>query len=100
MRNVIGTLKSNILCQYDLKGSSLNRTTELEIDKVNRIVMKDNNFEEIEKFILLDKSEIERLRTISKADAFFLTDMGIMDYSLFVVKLSLTKEQVNKLFYP
>jgi 1-phosphatidylinositol-4-phosphate 5-kinase len=98
MRNVIGSLKNNILCQYDLKGSSLNRTTELEIDKVNKIVMKDNNFEEIEKYILLEKGEINRLRAISKADAYFLTDMGIMDYSLYVVKLSLGREQIRAIF--
>jgi 1-phosphatidylinositol-4-phosphate 5-kinase len=98
MRNVIGGFKSNIMCQYDLKGSSLNRTTELEIDKIERIVMKDNNFEEIEKFLLIEKNEIERLRVGTKVDAAFLNDMEIMDYSLFVVKLSLTKDQMSELF--
>jgi hypothetical protein len=96
MRNVIGPLKTNILCQYDLKGSSLNRTTEMEIDKVQRIVLKDNNFEEIEKYLLILPNDIERLRAQAKSDAFLLTEMEIMDYSLFVVKLSLSKDQVFK----
>ncbi len=94
MRNVIGQFKDYALCKYDLKGSSINRKTEFEIDTVNNIVMKDINFEEIEKYLLLNKVDIEKIRSITSADAYFLTDMGIMDYSLFVVKLSLNSSEV------
>ena len=97
MRNVIGPFKNNILCKYDLKGSSLNRKTDFEIDSIEKIVMKDLNFEEIEKYILIGKQEVERLRICTKTDARFLNEMSIMDYSLFVVKISINKEEV--LFY-
>lgn len=94
MRNVIGPFRNNTLCKYDLKGSSVNRKTDFEIDSVQKIVMKDINFEEIEKYILLNEVNIERLRSLSTADAYFLNDMEIMDYSLFLVKITLSNKQV------
>ena len=98
MRNVIGQFKRNVLCSYDLKGSSLNRKTDFEIDNVHKIVMKDLNFDEIEKCLLLNKVDIERLRFACMTDAYFLNDMDIMDYSLFVVKISLNKEEIEEIF--
>jgi 1-phosphatidylinositol-4-phosphate 5-kinase len=98
MRNVIGPFKPNILCKFDLKGSSLNRKTSFEIDLVHNVVMKDLNFDEIEKFLILDKLGIERLRFACMTDAYFLNDMEIMDYSLFVVKLSLNIEVIEEIF--
>ena len=56
--------------------------------------MKDINFEEIEKYILIRKEEVERLRICAKTDAGFLNEMSIMDYSLFVVKISINREEV------
>jgi hypothetical protein len=98
MRNVIGQFKKNVLCKYDLKGSSLNRKINFEIDNVHKIVMKDLNFDEIEKCLLLSKVDIERLRFACMTDAYFLNDMDIMDYSLFVVKISLNREEIEELF--
>ena len=98
MRNVIGQFKNNALCKYDLKGSSLNRRTDFEIDTVHKIVMKDLNFDEIEKYLVMDKVDIERLRFACMTDAYFLNDMDIMDYSLFVVKLSLNNKEIQEIF--
>jgi hypothetical protein len=98
MRNVIGQFKNNALCKYDLKGSSINRKEIFEIDNVHKIVMKDVNFEEIEKYLLLSKYDIERLRFACTTDAYFLNDMDLMDYSLFVVKLSLNNEEIEEIF--
>jgi len=98
MRNVIGSFKNHILCKYDLKGSSVNRKTDFEIDSVEKIVMKDLNFDEIEKYIILSNLDKERLRFACTADAYFLNDMEIMDYSLFVVKLSLTNKEMESVF--
>lgn len=95
MRNVIGPFNDKALCKYDLKGSSMNRKEEFEIDNVERIVMKDINFEEIEKYILIPKNEIKRLRNATKIDADFLSDLYVMDYSLFLVKISVNQEEVR-----
>lgn len=98
MRNVIGHFKNHVLCKYDLKGSTIDRKENFEIDEVNNIVMKDINFDEIEKYLLLNDMDIQKIHSIVSADAYFLTDMNIMDYSLFVVKLSLNAVEVNNLF--
>jgi len=98
MRNVIGQFKNNILCKYDLKGSIVNRKTDFEIDTVENIVMKDLNFDEIEKSLLLNSLDKEKLRFTCTADAYFLNDMEIMDYSLFVVKLSLSSKEIETIF--
>ena len=44
MRNIIGPLHDNVICKYDLKGSTINRETNLDLENVVNIVMKDNNF--------------------------------------------------------
>lgn len=95
MRNVIGPFRNNVLCKFDLKGSSVDRRTHFQLEVVHKIVMKDINFEEIEKYLVLDNIDIERLRSGASADAYFLTDMEIMDYSLFVVKLSMSVKDVR-----
>jgi hypothetical protein len=94
MRNVKGPLKDYEICQYDLKGSTINRQTEIKNENLSKIVMKDLNFEEIEKVLVLKDIDVERIRTITSADAYFLTDMSIMDYSLYVVKLSISDSNV------
>lgn len=95
MRNIVGPFRNNILCKYDLKGSVINRKTSFEMDNVQKIVMKDVNFDEIEKYLYLDRVDSERVINTATNDAYFLTDMNIMDYSLFVVKVSLPDKIVN-----
>jgi len=83
------------MCKYDLKGSTLNREIEIDLENIQKIVMKDNNFEDIEKCLLLEESDIVRLNKIVREDATFLKDLDIMDYSLLVVKISLNQKEVN-----
>lgn len=96
MKNVIGTFTDNLLCKYDLKGSSLNRKVTYE--NIDQRVMKDINFNETEKVLLLNKNNSERLIQIATKDANFFCDLGIMDYSLLVAKISLNNDEINYLF--
>ncbi len=99
MKNIYGVMSENLMCKYDLKGSELNR--EIEINDNNDIengVMKDLNFLEIEKVILLNKQNSIKLNNIIKNDASFLCDCGIMDYSLLVCKIGLNNDEIISLF--
>lgn len=98
MRNLFGNFKDNITCKYDLKGSTLGRKQNLDKEKVEQTVMKDINFKEIEKGILISEADVNRLRTACLNDSKFLEALGIIDYSLLVVKLSLSKEQLDSIF--
>ena len=96
MRNVIGSFYDNLICKYDLKGSSLNRKVKFE--NVDTKVMKDINFNEAEQVFLLSKENSEKLLDIAIKDANFFCSSGIMDYSLLVAKISLNNEEMNYLF--
>ena len=96
MKNVIGSFYDNLICKYDLKGSSLNRKVKYE--NMDTKVMKDLNFNEVEEVFLLSKNNSKKLLDIVIKDATFFSDLGIMDYSLLVGKISLNKKEVNFLF--
>ena len=96
MKNVIGSFYDNLLCKYDLKGSSLNRKVQFE--NVDTKVLKDINFNEVEEVFLLNKSDSKKLLQIAEKDAEFLSSLGIMDYSLLVAKISLNNEEIACLF--
>ena len=98
MKNVFGTFYDNVLCKYDLKGSALNRKVELDAEKIDQEVMKDINFLEIEGGLMLNDETTKKLMTVSANDVTFLASLGIMDYSLLVVKLSLNKDEIVKVF--
>ena len=98
MRNVIGEFKNNIVAKYDLKGSTQNRTEEFDMEKPDVPTMKDLNFNEFEKGIFISGDNIKIFRNLIKLDSIFLSRMELMDYSLFLVKLTLSKEQINDLF--
>ena len=98
MRNLIGDLKDNIICQYDLKGSTLNRKSNFDPQIVDKKVMKDLNFDEFEIALLFSENNSKKIREITKKDSEFLCNLELMDYSLFVVKLSLNKE-IEKEFF-
>ena len=53
MRNVIGDFKDNTVVKFDLKGSTYNRKANFDMDNTNNNVMKDLNFDEIEKNIMI-----------------------------------------------
>ena len=96
MKNVVGSFVENLLCKYDLKGSSLNRKVRYE--NIDTTVMKDLNFNEVEAVFLLNKEDSKKLVNICEKDSNFLCSSGIMDYSLFVAKISLNNDEIKALF--
>jgi len=98
MRNVIGDFKDNTVVKFDLKGSTYNRKANFDMDNANNSVMKDLNFDEIEKNIMISESCINKLRDLVKQDSKFLCRSELMDYSLFLVKLTLNKEEAVDIF--
>ena len=99
MKNVYGAFDEIVQCKYDLKGSSLDRKVDIHsIDTINKKVMKDNNFREIEKALLLSKNNAKRLSATCEKDVIFLANLGVMDYSLLVVKLTLNNSEMVALF--
>ena len=99
MRNVIGSLKNNIVAKFDLKGSTINREIKgLDMSKIDNGVMKDVNFNDIEFGIMVNNKNNENINKSAYKDSKFLEKMGLMDYSLFVVKLSLNREESSEIF--
>ena len=99
MRNVIGSLKDNIVAKFDLKGSTINREIKgLDMSKIDNGVMKDLNFNDIEFGIMVNNDNNKKINKIAETDSKFLAKMDLMDYSLFVVKLSLNKEESSAIF--
>lgn len=98
MRNVLGDFKDNIIAKYDLKGSTANRKSKFDMEKSDSSTMKDLNFNEFEHGIMLSKENIEQFRKVTKADSTFLSSLELMDYSVFLVKLTLSKEEEMDIF--
>ena len=98
MRNVIGDFKDNTVIKFDLKGSTYKRKSNFDMDNTNNIVMKDLNFNEIEKNIMISKNSINKLRDLINRDSQFLCQSKLMDYSLFLIKITLSKEEAKDIF--
>ena len=98
MRNVIGELKDNTVIKFDLKGSTYKRKEDFDANDINNKVMKDLNFNEIEQNIMISKKSIDQLRNIICLDSRFLCKSELMDYSLFLVKITLNKEEAEDIF--
>lgn len=60
--------------------------------------MKDLNFNEFEHGIMISKENIEQFRKVTRADSTFLSSLDLMDYSVFLVKLTLSKEEEMDIF--
>ena len=97
MRNVIGDFKENTIVKFDLKGSTYKRKANFNMADNNN-VMKDLDFNEFEKSIMLSLTSIKKLREITTKDSKFLCKSELMDYSLFLVKLTLTKQEAEDTF--
>ena len=97
MRNVIGDFKDNTIVKFDLKGSTYKRKGNFDMMDNNN-VMKDLDFNEFEKRLMLSLSSIKKLRDITTKDSKFLCKSELMDYSLFLVKLTLSKEEAEDTF--
>jgi len=97
MRNVIGDFKDNTIVKFDLKGSTYKRKANFQMENDNN-VMKDLDFMEFEKSIILSEISIDKLRNMSKIDSNFLKDNELMDYSLFLVKLTFQIKEFEDVF--
>ena len=97
MRNVIGDFKENTIVKFDLKGSTYKRKANFNMADNNN-VMKDLDFNEFEKSIMLSLTSVKKLRDITTKDSKFLCKSELMDYSLFLVKLTLTKQEAEDTF--
>ena len=97
MRNVIGDFKDNTIVKFDLKGSTYKRKSNFDMGNNNN-VMKDLDFIEFEKSVMLSLTSIKQLREITTSDSKFLCKSELMDYSLFLVKLTLSKEEAEDIF--
>ena len=97
MRNVIGDFKENTIVKFDLKGSTYKRKANFDMGNNNN-VMKDLDFNEFEKRLMLSLSSIKKLKERTSKDSKFLCKLGLMDYSLFLVKLTLSKEEAEDTF--
>ena len=98
MRNVLGDFKDNIIAKYDLKGSTANRKSKFEMEKSDSSTMKDLNFNEYEHGIMISKENIKHFRKVTREDSNFLCKLELMDYSVFLVKLTLSKEEAIDIF--
>ena len=98
MRNVLGDFKDNIIAKYDLKGSTANRKSKFDMEKSDSSTMKDLNFNEFEHGIMLSKENIKHFRKATRDDSNFLCRLELMDYSVFLVKLTLSKEEAVDIF--
>ena len=98
MRNVIGEFKNNIIAKFDLKGSSKNRISDFDMAKSDSSTMKDLNFDQMEHGLMLSKKNIKLFRKLTYLDSTFLKQMQLMDYSLFLVKLTLDSNEARDLF--
>ena len=98
MRNVLGDFKDNIIAKYDLKGSTANRKSNFDMDKSDSSTMKDLNFNEYEHGIMISRDNIKKFRKMTKNDSGFLCKLDLMDYSVFLVKLTLSKSEQIDIF--
>ena len=97
MKNVIASFAAeNLICKYDLKGSSLNR--KVNLGEFVTKVMKDNNFKEVEQVLLLNKENSQKLLKVASEDANFFCKVKVMDYSLLVAKIALNNDEIEDLF--
>ncbi len=101
MKNNYGIFENNVLSIFDLKGSKLNRYVNirgLKYNDIKYLILKDNNFLETEKVLLLNNINSKKLSEIVEKDSKFLAKMNIMDYSLLVVKIELNDDELIKIF--
>ena len=99
MKNVYGIFENNYLLKFDMKGSELNREVFFAKNAdVKKLVLKDTNFLNMEHVLLLNNDNLIKLREITRNDSTFLLNNGIMDYSLFVIKLKMNNDEMKLLF--
>ncbi len=99
MKNVFGVFNDNVFRKYDMKGSKKDRKVLKEgIVPGNKQVLKDIDFKELEKCLLLTRRDSKRLIDNVIKDADFFCKLGIMDYSLLVIKLEINEDEMKFIF--
>ncbi len=80
---------------YDLKGSLKGRKIKVnEGEDRSQKVQKDLDFMSNQEHISLTKEDSNDFNDLIQKDSEFLSDLEIMDYSLFFVKLTCTDAEV------
>lgn len=87
------THKSVNLRVYDIKGSEFNRSTLKEKrikpdeeHKLKKYTLKDKDFLILEEKVHIDSIEARQLKGKLTIDINFLATLGVMDYSLLIIK--------------
>jgi 1-phosphatidylinositol-4-phosphate 5-kinase len=76
---------------YDIKGSEFNRSTVQEKKikdqrQLSKVTLKDMDFKEFEGRITLTSDRSSFVRKTLRKDVDFLSTMGVMDYSVLIIK--------------
>ncbi len=99
MRNIRGcstAVKETVLRKYDIKGSSFDREVLRGVDGANlddkepcERTLKDTDFLQLERCLNLDLALSASLLTRLERDAAFFMRNGIIDYSVFIIKIAI-----------
>lgn len=79
------TIDGKPLLTFDLKGSIINRKTEVEGKKMQKVTLKDVNLLNLQKsaiFLRFSKTDRRNILAAMRRDVNFLEKMKLMDYSL------------------
>ena len=100
IKNIIGPFGDKMICQYNLKGSRIKSKdiNNINMDKVEKTVYGEKTFLEHEIALAINQIYSIRLLNIAGLDAQFLCNLGVMDYSLFIIKFSLDNKTKEQLF--
>lgn len=100
MRNIANCDSKFKLATYDLKGSKLDREVlkkkNSQNSEIKKMVLKDLDFDSIEKKLYIDDKLKEKLLEILKKDSIFLKFHGLIDYSLLVFKIKKENRDENE----
>ena len=90
---------------FDIKGSEFNRETLMEKkisdpEKIRKITLKDIDFHKLEGKVSIMSTYSDKIKQQLARDAEFLGSMGVIDYSVLIVKRKgpATYEQGNHEF--
>ncbi|CAK85804.1 unnamed protein product (macronuclear) [Paramecium tetraurelia] len=85
MRNIAQT--SNTFRIYDLKGSSYDREVAKKDTNLQKVVLKDLDFLNIEKYLYISQEDASLIAENAIKDSNFFKSQGLIDYSLIVFKI-------------
>ncbi|CAD8098750.1 unnamed protein product [Paramecium sonneborni] len=91
MRNIAKT--SNTFRIYDLKGSSYDREVAKKDTNLQKVVLKDLDFLNIEKYLYISQEDASYIAENAIKDSNFFKSQGLIDYSLIVFKILNEKNQ-------